>query len=479
MKNCFNATLITFIFIVIFQLPFNTRAQYGFEKYFGNQGANNNGFGLVQTTDGGFILCGSSDNNALMIKTDQHGDEMWHQDFTDGNMECIRLVSDGGYITAGTNYSSPYSGVFRKTDSLGNEVWNYQINSGAFSHYGISAMQMQDGHFVFLENDTYPFQEYMRVWKVDSGSRATQWTTEINKVSNCSPGALIQTIDSGIVVTCGDFTTAFPHLILAKLHPDSLLEWKKDYGYPGTINAGLAGNTVIQTNDSNFLVMGYKVTGSLQSDFSLFLMKVNASGDSLWSKTYIMRNSNDFPSVIQTQDGGFALVSTVAYPPSGGNFDYRIVLMKTNSTGDSLWSKEFMGLGLNQAHQLIQCNDGGYAILGTSTDQNIGENYFYLIKTDSTGDILNSANAWIDQEKNLLHFPGLLTNQENISIDIPDRFGKGNYRVFDLSGRMSAKGNLTEGRNSISTQALSNGIFFIQFEFKNYHDFRKFCTLKE
>ena len=72
-------------------------------------------------------------------------------------------------------------------------------------------------------------------------------------------------------------------------------------------------------------------------------MMADANGDSLWTKNYYLKNSNDFPSIIQTRDGGFALIATVQYPSSGGSFDYRILLMKTNSDGDSVWSKEFTG----------------------------------------------------------------------------------------------------------------------------------------
>ena len=185
-ENCFNATLITFIFIVIFQLPFNTRAQYGFEKYFWKSYANNNGFGWCKTTDGGFILCGSSDNNALMIKTDQHGDEMWHQDFTDGNMECIRLVS-GWRLSQQEQIIPLLLRCFSKNRQSGKRSLELSDKQRCIFHITEFQLCKCRTDILFFGKRHLSISGIYACVKVDSGSRATQWTTEINKVSNCSP----------------------------------------------------------------------------------------------------------------------------------------------------------------------------------------------------------------------------------------------------------------------------------------------------
>ena len=63
-------------------------------------------------------------------------------------------------------------------------------------------------------------------------------------------------------------------------------------------------------------------------------------------------------------------------------------LTKTDSEGNIQWTKGYHG----HAHSVIQTHDGGYAILGTgsfliSDDPPIGTSYVWIIKTDSIGTI--------------------------------------------------------------------------------------------
>ncbi|MBL0065995.1 MAG: T9SS type A sorting domain-containing protein [Bacteroidetes bacterium] len=437
-------------------------AQFVFEKTFGITQRNNQGFGLIQTENGNFVLCGNSDNDGMLIKTDAEGNLLWLQNFIDGGLESIRMTSDSGLILAGTNYASPYSAVYRKTDSIGTEEWNIVLNSGSFSHYGISAMELADGNFALLENDSYPFQEFLRIWKIDSTNQSVLWSTEVNKVSNCSNTSFINSPDTSLVVACGDFSNPFPHLILAKVSTDSTLTWKKDYGFPANINAGYAGNSVTSTNDSAYLAVGYKVSGSTQSFIDLLLLKADNNGDSLWTKTYTVRNSNDFPSVIQTRDGGFALIGTVQYPSSGSGFDYRILLMKTNSNGDSLWSREFTGLGLNQARQLIETNDGGFAIIGTTTDQSTNDTYFYFIKTDSTGSLITSTPGSLSNPLSIEIYPNPSGDFVNINITNTAADLSCQVELIDIFGSVLKQQDVHRQQNRISIQNFSGGIYYLR-----------------
>lgn len=440
----------------------STFAQVAFEKTFGIPQRNNQGYGLIQTENGNFVLCGNSDNDGMLIKTDSAGNLLWQQDFIDGGLESIRMTSDSGFILAGTNYASPYSAVYRKTDSIGTEEWNIVLNSGSFSHYGISAMELADGNFALLENDSYPFQEFLRIWKIDSTNQSVLWSTEVNKVSNCNNTSFINSPDTSLVVACGDFSNPFPHLIIAKVSTDSTISWKKDFGFPSNINAGYAGNSVIRTSDSAYLVVGYKVSGSTQSFVDLLLLKANDNGDSLWTRTYSLRNSNDFPSVIQTRDGGFALIGTVQYPPSGSGFDYRILLMKTDGNGDSLWSREFTGLGLNQARQVIETIDGGFAIIGTTTDQSTNDTYIYFIKTDSTGSLITSTPVSLSNPLSAEIYPN--PSRDFVNITITNAFSDQYFHVelIDVFGNVLKQQIVHRQQNRISIQNISGGIYYLR-----------------
>ncbi len=85
--------------------------------------------------------------------------------------------------------------------------------------------------------------------------------------------------------------------------------------------------------------------------------------DSLWSRTF-GGSDWDYPDgecVQQTSDGGYILVgSTRSY--GAGNYDFWLV--KTNADGDSLWSRTFGGTQSDQCHCVRQTSDGGYILAG-------------------------------------------------------------------------------------------------------------------
>ncbi len=419
------------IILILFFAHFNSHSQIVFEKYYGTIGGNNVGFYVHQASNG-YIISGSKDNDGVIIRTNEFGDSLWQQNYSNGSAECLRPSGNGGFVLAGTDYNSPYNAVFRQVDSSGSVVWDTITSSSPFTRYGIAAMQMPDGDYALLENDAYPFLEYLRIRKISAANRSTIWTKEISIVANCSSSSFQLTYDSAIVVANGTFDTPYPRLILSKTLSNGTLNWKKDYSFLG--DTGIAGNSFAQTTDSGFIVIGYKVFGNPQSQSRLFLMKTKANGDSLWTKVYNLKNSNAFPDIIQTSDGGYALIGTVVYPPNGGDFDYRIIMMKTDSNGDSLWTKEFIGYGLNEAKKIIQTSDGGFAILGTSTDQNFNQNYIYFIKTDSLGGIIVPTMISSEPiENDFIIYPNPVSNLATLQF-----FGEGltTIRISNMNGKL-------------------------------------------
>jgi len=143
-------------------------------------------YSLQQTKDGGYILGGSSLSGIggdktqasfgsfdyWIVKTDSLGNKQWDKDFggtsADEFIGSLFLTSDGGYLLSGTSYS-PISGTktennlggpeqtwIVKTDSLGSKKWDKTLFTSGGSNddevgFGI---QSQDGCYVFA-NETY------------------------------------------------------------------------------------------------------------------------------------------------------------------------------------------------------------------------------------------------------------------------------------------------------------------------------------
>jgi len=96
----------------------------------------------------------------------------------------------------------------------------------------------------------------------------------------------------------------------------------------------------------------------------------SVSSSTGWKQTYGGDDWDQVEAVIQTSDGGYALAGRTKSFGSGG---YEFWLVKTDSLGNVEWNRSY---GSGSAYYILQTSDGGYVIGGTK-----------LVKTDSEGNI--------------------------------------------------------------------------------------------
>ena len=141
--------------------------------------------------------------------------------------------------------------------------------------------------------------------------------------------------------------------------------------------------SVIESNDG-----GYVLTGGGSSD-GLSLIKTNLNGDIIWQKIHpLVANDNALNgigvSIVQAEDGGYVIAGNSDYE----TFNHPVLLLKTDSQGDTLWTKSFFPYG--GARQVIESNDGGFVVVGWTQGKT------FLIKTDSDGNTLWT-NEWFGE----------------------------------------------------------------------------------
>jgi len=289
-----------------------------------------------------------------------------------GNGYNFLETADGGYCAVGSTGAFGSSDVFLlKTDADGDTLWT-RIFGGPGDDIG------------WMFNET-----------ADSGFIITGFATNM--------GAGVEDV----------------YLVRTDSNGDTL--WTKNYG--GTAND--RGNSVEQTNDGGFIITGYTASfGAGGSD--LWLIKTDANGDTTWTKTYGGVGSDAGTSVKQTGDGGY-IVTGVTSSFGSGNDD--LLLMKTNSTGDTLWQKALGGTDNDYGYSVHQTADGGYIVLGYTNSFGAGNDDMYLVKTDSAGDVLWSktyGGAVVDRGR-FLH---QTTDGGYIFTGWTYSFGMGNADIF-------------------------------------------------
>jgi len=166
--------------------------------------------------------------------------------------------------------------------------------------------------------------------------------------------------------------------VMAQAPGDTL--WTKCYGGPGSDK----GAEVQLTSDGGYIITGR--TGSFGAGAQdAYLIRTDANGDTLWTKTYGGTDWDYAYSLKQTTDSGFIVVGG-SKSFSGG--DYDVYLIKTDANGDTLWTRTYGGTDLEYGSSVQLTSDGGYIIIGVTMSFGAGDRDFYLIKTDANGDII-------------------------------------------------------------------------------------------
>ncbi|TET23186.1 MAG: hypothetical protein E3J71_03155, partial [Candidatus Stahlbacteria bacterium] len=156
--------------------------------------------------------------------------------------------------------------------------------------------------------------------------------------------------------------------------------WIKTYG--GENNE--SGCVIQETSDGGYVVFGNIVSPAGSSD--IWLVKTDAQGDTVWTKTYGGQALAYCYSGQQTKDGGYILAGYIEGAGAGAE---DIWLIKTDPEGDTQWTKTYGGYGYDEAYSIQQTDDGGYIVTGTHDGfTSPWDGDMWLLKTDSDGDTL-------------------------------------------------------------------------------------------
>lgn len=171
-------------------------------------------------------------------------------------------------------------------------------------------------------------------------------------------------------------------IILTLSYIASYAGWMKTYGGSGYDY----GRSVQKTRDGGYIIAGIWGMDENGEGGDLYLLKTDSSGNVLWTKTYGGDGEDGGYSVQQTKDGGYIIVG---YTSSFGALGEDLWLLKTDEKGDTLWTKRYGGVDDESGKEVQQTGDFGYIIAGGiySTSPPTKED-FWLLKTDEKGDTL-------------------------------------------------------------------------------------------
>jgi uncharacterized delta-60 repeat protein len=303
---------------------------------------------------------------------------------SDDFANSIIQSSDGGYVVAGytNSFGGSYDFYVVKLYSSGSVAWTKTIG-GSGDDQANSVVQSSDGSYV-VAGYTTSFGAGgadMYVVKLGSGGNV-QWTKTIGGGDDDFANSVIQSSDGGYVIA--GYTQSFGaggyDMYVVKLDSNGNVVWTKTIG--GS-NSDVA-NSIVQSSDGGYVVAGETLSFGA-SGRDIYVVKLDSSGNIVWTKT-IGGSWDDFAnSVIQSSDGGYVIAG---YTQSFGASWYDIYVVKLDSSGNVIWSKTIGGGDADVAYSIIQSSDGGYIVIGRTQSFGAGGYDVYVVKIDSSGNVL-------------------------------------------------------------------------------------------
>ena len=188
-----------------------------------------------------------------------------------------------------------------------------------------------------------------------------------------------QTPDNGYIMagTTTSYGSGGRDVLVIKTNAVGDTLWTRTYGGPLDNEYGFC---VQVTDDGGYVVSGvassfYDVEGDM------YLVRLTATGDTLWTRTYGGIGYEWGSYVQQTSDGGFVIAGQT---PAFGAGGFDVYMVKVDANGGVAWTKTYGSSGLETASAIQQTADGGY-ILSGQTSFGAGTGDFLLVKTDATG----------------------------------------------------------------------------------------------
>ncbi|MGH2667457.1 T9SS type A sorting domain-containing protein [Flavobacterium sp.] len=482
-------------------------------------------FDAIPTPDYGFILAGSSisdkngnksdankgDLDYWIWKMDEKGDLDWQKSFGGSGLDLlqsIKLTSDGGFILAGTSQSN--KGLDKKDDSKGqsdfwiikldakgNEMWQQTIGGNGQEMLQSIALTADGGYILGgssdsdttkaddkgLEDKTGKSQDSrgsLDYWAVKLDNKGkVQWQQTIGGVYADELKSIAQTKDGGYILggysnspasgeKTADAKGAGDYWIV-KLDTAGILQWQQTLG--GNQDDNLTA--LIQTKDGGYMAGGNSnseatdsksKTNTSGTDF--WIVKLDETGTISWQQTYNYGKTDVLTSIVENQDGSYLIAGYAQKETTGkairkdkdGINDY--IALKIDAKGEELWSKTVGSTGDEVLKKLIETRDGGYILAGTSKGEASkdkksakGGSDFWVVK-------LKDKSKPEQQKVTIEAVPNPVTSFTNAIINY--EYAYGTATLYDLNGRQLQQQKINgESTVPFDLSNLPSGVYVI------------------
>lgn len=252
-------------------------------------------YSVEQISDGGYVLAGSTGGDSgasldfWLVKTDGSGNVEWSKaygGFYDDVAYSVQQTSDGGYILAGStsnlanifDIALVYDFLLVKVDSEGNKQWSKSYGGTRYD-FAYSVKQTSDGGYIVAGTRDYAGITGYAFWLVKTdGSGNMEWNKSYGGSRDEMAYSVQQTSDGGYIAAgyTHSFGAGGEDIWIVKADGSGNLQWSKTYGSFYNDEA----HSVEQTSDGGYIVAGYMISPDSHKR-SFWLLKIPENGDSV------------------------------------------------------------------------------------------------------------------------------------------------------------------------------------------------------
>ncbi|MEW6412760.1 MAG: T9SS type A sorting domain-containing protein [Candidatus Zixiibacteriota bacterium] len=298
------------------------------------------GYDLRMTTDGGFVIVGSTksygagEKDVYLLKINADGDLQWSRTYggvADDEGRSVRQTTDDGFIIAGGTFSfgAGYQDVYLiKTDQYGNLVWQ-ETFGGAGGESAAAVRQTPDGGYIAVGSTGSFGDGYSSIYAVRvSQAGDSMWAATYGGLKADYGYSVETAMDGGIIIAgaTASFGAGSSDAYLIKTDPSGYVEWQRTYGGADDDRA----YSVKETPAGDFILAGS--TLSFSSTFNVYLVKTNPVGEAIWSRNYGGVESDYCEMILRDKDNNYILVGRSYSYTSGGSDLYVLKILGDPAT---------------------------------------------------------------------------------------------------------------------------------------------------
>lgn len=424
-------------------------------------------YSIKNTRDGGFILAGTSDSpvseqkkdscrgreDIWILKLNAKGGDEWQHVIGGAGQDLVKTIvqtSDGGYIIGGSSSSdiSP------------------KILSGGTDKYGKSEKNRGNLDYWIIKLD----EKGEIKWQKTLGGQYIDQLESIQQTKDGgyiaggysnSPGSYDKAFES---YGEGDYW-------IVKLDADGNSEWQKVLGGEGDDHIAAIielkdGGYIVAGNSASASTGNKSRTNKSGTDF--WVVKLDEKGAIDWQETYNTGKTDILTSIVENSDGtlllgGFAQSEIIGDTKKKTDKeeinDY--IALKIAADGKEIWKETVGSKGEDILRKLLETRDGGYLLAGTSKgeisrDKNSGKgkNDFWVVKLKDKDKKKYAEKAKIEA------IPNPASTFTNVIVGF--EFNSGTATLFDLSGRLLQSLEVTGRTIPIDLTTYPTGVYIVE-----------------